>query len=61
MAFKQCMLAMELEEIKRENFDGSLAMHQIHQYFTPSINCAIYSIDAVYNIWNTGFCFKFIS
>ena len=35
------MLAMKLEDIERENFDGSLAKHQIHQYFPPSINCAI--------------------
>ena len=24
-----------IENIERENFDGSLAKHQIHQYFTP--------------------------
>ena len=28
-------------DIKREKFDGSLAKHQIFQYFSPSINCAI--------------------
>ena len=32
---------MELEDIEREQFDGSLAKRQIHQYFPPSINCAI--------------------
>ena len=35
------MLAMELEDIEREKFDGSLAKRQIRQYFPPSINCAI--------------------
>ena len=41
MASKQCMLAMKLEEIEREKFDGSLAKCQIHQHFPPSINCVI--------------------
>ena len=41
MASRQCVLAMELEDIEREKFDRSLAKHQIRQYFPPSINCAI--------------------
>ena len=32
---------MELENIEKENFDRSLAMHQIRQYLPLSINCAI--------------------
>ena len=34
MASRQCMLVMELEEIEEESFDGLLAKHQIHQYFS---------------------------
>ena len=41
MASRQCILAMELEDIDREKFDRSLAKRQICQYFPPSINCAI--------------------
>ena len=41
MASRQCILAMELEDIEREKFDGSLAKRQIRQYFPLSINCAI--------------------
>ena len=33
MAYRQCILALKLEEIERENFDGSLAKCQIRQYF----------------------------
>ena len=36
---------MELEDIGREKFDGSLAKRQICQYFPPSINCAIRYVD----------------
>ena len=45
MASRLCILAMELEDIEREKFDRSLAKRQIHQYFPPSINCAIRYID----------------
>ena len=38
MVPRQCVLAMELENIGREKFDGSLAKRQIRQYFPPSIN-----------------------
>ena len=31
----QYILAMELEDNEREKFDGSLAKHQIRQYFPP--------------------------
>ena len=41
MVSGQCILAMELENIGREKIDGSLAKRQIHQYFPPSINCAV--------------------
>ena len=41
MASRQCILAMELEDIEKEKFDGSLAKRQIRQYFPPSINCSI--------------------
>ena len=40
MASRQCMSAMELEEIEREKFDGLLAKCQICQSFM-SVNCAI--------------------
>jgi len=33
MASRECMLALELEEIERENIDGPLAKGQIRQYF----------------------------
>ena len=45
MVSRQCILAMELEGIGREKFDGSLAKRQIHQYFLPSINYAIQNIQ----------------
>ena len=35
------MLAVKLEDNEREKFEGSLAKRQIHQNFSPSINCAI--------------------
>jgi len=35
------MLAMKLEDIGREKFDGSLAKRQIRQYFPQSINCTL--------------------
>ena len=44
MASRQCILAMELEDIKREKFDGSIAKCQIRQYFPPSINCTIWYV-----------------
>ena len=44
MASRQCILAMELEDIEREKFDGSLAKRKIRQYFPPSINCASYMV-----------------
>ena len=37
MVPRQCVLAMELEDIGREKFDRSLAKLQIRQYFPPSI------------------------
>ena len=46
MASRQCIVAVELEDIGREKFDGSLAKRQIRQYFLPSINCAIRYICA---------------
>ena len=33
MASRQCMLAMDLEDIEWEKFDGWVAKHQIRQYF----------------------------
>ena len=44
MASRQCILAIELEGIEREKFDGLLAKRQIRQYFPPSINCAIWYV-----------------
>ena len=44
VASRQCMLAMELEDIEREKFDGWVAKHQICQYFPPSKNCAIWYV-----------------
>ena len=41
------MLAMELKDIER---DGSLAKHQIRQYFPLSINCAIQYIICRFKI-----------
>ena len=41
MASRQCMLAMEQENIKKKNFDGSKANRQKCQNFLPSIFCAI--------------------
>ena len=43
MASRQCMLAMELQNIERENFDGSLTKFQ---NFLVSINCAIHYVLA---------------
>ena len=44
MVSRQCILAMELKDIGREKIDGSLAKHQIRQYFPLSVNCAIWYI-----------------
>ena len=41
---------MELEDIEREKFDRSLAKRQIHQYFPPSINCAIWYVGQAANV-----------
>ena len=38
------MLAVELADIERENFDGLLAKHQIRQYFLSSINYTTYKV-----------------
>jgi len=40
---RQCVLAMDLEDIEREKFYGSLAKRQIRQYFPP-VNKLHYSI-----------------
>ena len=49
MASRQCMLAMELEDIEREKFDGSVAKHQIRQYF-PRQKIALYGMSCTANI-----------
>ena len=36
MASRQCMSAMEIENIGRENFDESITNRQKHQNFIPS-------------------------
>ena len=50
MVSRQCILAMELEDIGREKFDGLLAKRQICQYFPPSINCAIRYFAFMYTL-----------
>ena len=40
-SLRQPVSAMQLENIERENFDRSLAKHQIRQYF-PHQNFALY-------------------
>ena len=47
MASTQCKLAMELENIEKENFDRSLAKCQIPSIFSP-INKLRYTVNATY-------------
>ena len=41
---KLCIFAIQLKNIERENFDGSLAKHHICQYFPPQ-NFLLYSMQ----------------
>ena len=43
-------IAMELEKNERKKFDGSLAKHQIRQYFPQSKNCTIRYFTTIYHI-----------
>ena len=56
MASRQCILAMEQEDIEREKFDGLIAKCQIRQYFPPSINYAIQYINIKCNLINMYKC-----
>ena len=64
MASRQCMLAMKLQDIEREKFDGSLAKRQIRQYFPLSKmvlygNCNMHTTDrpdTPYHIYPQPLC-----